>query len=271
MKHIVCFSGGKDSTALGLWANENLGEPGVDYIPLHEDTQWEAKSHGPYIDYANRVVFNGQLRFAKSSKYPGGFVQLVTDRHRVPSVKARFCTEELKTLPAIEFCKSLDDEVTVYMGHRKDESEARSVLCDVDFDDRYDANIRRPLLDWTVDDVFAIHRKYNVEPNPLYLMGVQRVGCFPCVMVQLRELKALLQWPEQWEEIKRRVYMIESVVGSSFFPPNYIPSRFQSGRTEDGKSFPWADDVFRYVEKTTEDQMPLLEKRACMSVYNLCE
>ena len=102
-------------------------------------------------------------------------------------------------------------------------------------------------------------------------MGVRRVGCFPCVMVQLRELKALVQWPEQWAEIRRRVLMVEAKIGTSFFPPNYIPKRFMTGRTDEGKIFPWGEDVFRYVEKTTEDQMPMLEQRSCMSVYNLCE
>lgn len=262
MKHIVCVSGGKDSTALSLWANETLGKAGVDWIPVHESTQWEAKGHFPYLEYLNRTVFDYSLEYCYSEKYPGGFVQLVTERGRVPSVKARFCTEELKTLPCIQFCKRLDDDVTVYMGHRRDESEARSVMCDVSFDDRYDAEIRKPLLDWSVEQVFAIHRKYGIEPNPLYKMGVHRVGCFPCVMVQLRELKALLQWPEQWDEIKSRVENIEKVVGSSFFPPNYIPRRFQTGRTEEGKSFPWCADVWKYVEGTTVDQMPMLEKRS---------
>lgn len=271
MIHVGCYSGGKDSTALMLWMAENLGEPGKDWIALHERTKWEADSHDPYVEYINKTVLLGTLKFCESKTYPGGFVQLVTERYRVPSVKARFCTEELKTIPAIEFCKTLNDEVTIYMGHRREESDQRAEMCAIDFDDRYDAHIRKPLLDWTVEQVFAIHRKYRIEPNPLYKMGVHRVGCFPCVMVQLRELKALMQWPEQWAELKQRVEGIEKTLGSSFFPPNYIPKRFQKGRTEEGKSFPWCADVWRYLEKTTEDQLPLLERRSCMSVYNLCE
>ena len=30
-----------------------------------------------------------------------------------------------------------------------------------------------------------------MKPNPLYLLGAGRVGCFPCVLVNHRELKAL--------------------------------------------------------------------------------
>lgn len=39
MKHVVCFSGGKDSTALVLWAKENLAE----FITVFCDTGWEHK------------------------------------------------------------------------------------------------------------------------------------------------------------------------------------------------------------------------------------
>lgn len=271
MKHIGCFSGGKDSTALMLWMRENIGEPGKDWIPLHEMTQWEHSGHFPYVEYVNRTALNYALQYCASEKYPKGFVQLVTERHRVPSVKARFCTEELKTNPAIEFCKALDDEVTVYMGHRREESAARAAMCFESFDDRYDATILRPLLEWSSADVFAIHKKHCIEPNPLYKMGVQRVGCFPCVMVQLRELKALSQWPQAWAELKANTENIEAALGSSFFPPNYIPKRFQTGCTEDGKSFPWCGDVWRYVESVDENQLPMFEPRSCMSVYNLCE
>lgn len=271
MKHIVCVSGGKDSTALALWANENLGQPGPDWTPVHELTHWEAKGHDAYMEYLNREVFDGHLLAVNSRKYPDGFVQLVVERGRVPSTKARFCTEELKTNPCAEYIRSLDDEVTVYLGHRAEESDARACMAEFSFDDRYDAHCRKPLLTWSARDVFAIATKYGIEANPLYKMGAARVGCFPCVMVQLRELKALAQYQEQWVEIKRRVLMVEQKVGSSFFPPNYIPKRFQTGRTEEGKSFPWGNDVFRYVEGTTENQMPLLERRSCMSVYNLCE
>lgn len=271
MKHIGCFSGGKDSTALMLWMRENIGVPGKDWIPLHEMTLWEFSGHFPYVEYINRAVLDYSLEYCTSKKYPSGFVQLVTERGRTPSVKARFCTEELKTEPAIAYCKSLNDEVTVYMGHRREESPKRALMCVEDFDDRYDAEIRRPLLDWTARDVFAIHKKHGIEPNPLYKMGVQRVGCFPCVMVQLRELKALSQWPKPWAELKANTQKIEDAIGKSFFPPNYIPKRFQTGRTEEGKSFTWCADVWHYIEGTTVDQMPMMEQRSCMSVYNLCE
>jgi hypothetical protein len=113
--------------------------------------------------------------------------------------------------------------------------------------------------------------KYDIKPNPLYLMGAGRVGCFPCVMINQRELKALLGF-EVGNELKRRVLEIEKQVGRSFFEPTYIPERFCTGfDVTSRKSFPWAQDVFRYIESVDADQLPLFPQRSCLSLYNLCE
>lgn len=87
-----------------------------------------------------------------------------------------------------------------------------------------------------------------------------------------RELKAYLADPEMAQELKARIYLLEQLCGRSFFQPTYIPERFCAGFDEKtGKRFPWADDVFRYIEATDENQLPMFAPRQCMSVYNRCE
>ena len=267
MKHIVCFSGGKDSTALVLWAKENLTE----FTTVFCDTGWEHPITYAYIEEINRTLLDGKLVTLKSEKYPQGFVQLCVEKGRVPSVRMRFCTDKLKTAPIIKWLKTIDDEATLYQGIRADESAARSRMAESCFDDNFDAEIRRPLLRWSAEDCFAMMRKHGVQPNPLYLMGAGRVGCFPCIMVNMRELKAYLNHPINGPMLKTRVLELERSVGGSFFSPGDVPERFCSGRTEEGKIFPWAQDVFRYIDSVNEDQLPLLPERSCMSVYNLCE
>ena len=56
-----------------------------------------------YVEEINRTVLVGTLVTLKSERYPGGFVQLATERNRIPSVRARFCTEELKIWPLHAF------------------------------------------------------------------------------------------------------------------------------------------------------------------------
>jgi hypothetical protein len=92
------------------------------------------------------------------------------------------------------------------------------------------------------------------------------------VLINQRELKAYLSDPELRDELKRRIYRLEELCGRTFFPPNYIPKRFHTGNDpKSGKTFCWADDVFKYVESVTMDQLPLLPASTCMSIYNLCE
>src|ERR1700675_2172947 len=72
MTHVICFSGGKDSTALVLWAKEHLGEPGKDWIAVFCDTGWEHPITYAYIEEINRTVLNGTLFIIKNKKhFPG--------------------------------------------------------------------------------------------------------------------------------------------------------------------------------------------------------
>lgn len=265
VKHIVCFSGGKDSTALVLWARENLPE----FTTVFCDTGWEHPITYAYVEEINRTLLGGSLVVLRSEKYPKGMRQLVELKGRVPSAKARFCTDNLKVQPMIVWLKTIDDEVTVYQGIRADESESRSKMLQSCWDDNYDAQVERPLLAWSAADCFALMAKYGVKPNPLYLLGAGRVGCFPCVLINHRELKAL---SANLPEVRERIAELETISGGTFFPPNYIPKRFHTGHDpKSGKTFCWAIDVFRYLDAVTEDQLPLLPARSCMSVYNLCE
>ena len=169
----------------------------------------------------------------------------------------------------ISWLKSIEDEITVYQGIRAEESVSRSRMPARQWSDDYDAWIERPLLTWTSAQCFALMTEKGIKPNPLYLLGASRVGCFPCVMVNQHELKALM---EKLPEIKTAITSLEAINDRSFFPPNYIPERFHTGfDTNSGKSFPKAEDVFRYIESVDEDQIPLFPVRSCMSVYNLCE
>ncbi len=272
MLRVIAYSTGKDSTALLCWARENFSASEI--IVTFDDTIWEHELTYGYLAQMRQHRVLADLRFERlvSQVYPGGMGALVQIKGRVPSAKARFCTSNLKVEPCMEFLRTLDDDYELYDGKRAQESEARAKLKPREWSDDYDCYVNHPLLHWTHEEVFAIAERWGIPPNPLYLKGAGRVGCFPCVLINQRELKAYLSDPEMAEELKARIYLLEMLCGRSFFEPTYIPERFCTGFDEaSGKSFPWADDVFRYIEKTDEDQLPLLPERKCMSIYNLCE
>lgn len=284
MKHIVSFSGGKDSTALILWAKENLES----FTAVYCDTKWEHPLTYIYLEEINNKLLDGKLVYISSKKYDG-FEDLSIKRKRVPSAKARFCTEELKIIPMVDYLKTIDGEKIVYQGIRADESIRRSQMADEGFDETYNCMVKRPLFRWTALDCFAIMQKHGVEPNPLYKMGARRVGCMPCVMVNKKELlQIIIRNPEVIEKIKA----LEDKLGSTFFPPQYIPDRFCSNFAmvtvpifdEDGNKteitkqekryYPTVDEVVKYMtDKNNKDQIDMFvsdEDDQCMSYYGLC-
>lgn len=290
-KNIVSFSGGKDSTALILWAKENLKE----FDTVWMDTGWEHPWTYSYVDYIDKELLNSELIRLKSSEYEG-FEDMSIKKKRVPSTKARFCTQKLKLEPLIAFFDTIRDEYEIhnYVGIRADESSARSKMKETVFDlDYYGCWIQRPLLKWTAQDVFDIIDKHGIEPNPLYKVGMNRVGCMPCIMNRHSDVRQII---ERFPEVIDRVRRLEEKLGRSFFPPNYIPdrycSRFQEHEVEVKKTiddpifgkrevtvtkkktswYPMIDDVVNYL-KNNPDQEEIFEPepQSCMSHYNICE
>lgn len=262
MTSIVSFSGGKDSTALILWAKENLDN----FITVYCDTGWESPITTEYINYINHSVLEDKLITLKSKKY-NGFKDLCIKKKRVPSVLARYCTEELKLKPMANYIQHLSD-VEVYVGVRADESIKRSKLPERSYADIYQCDIVRPLLKWSAEDVFKIHKRYGITPNPLYKVGMKRVGCFPCIMSSHLELVQIFKrFPEVIENIRE----IETAIGKSFFSAGTIPDKYCSGYdTKSEKYFPWIDDVKKYI--INENQIGLFDEgESCMSYYSICE
>jgi len=271
--HIIQFSGGKDSTALVLWAKEQ----GWPFVAVFFDTGWEHPLTYDYIQHINETVLGGKLVTAKSAKYPGGMRELVIKKQMVPNHRMRFCTEELKVLPFAAWMNEQDfDEATVYQGIRAQESSQRSKMTRRVWEPLYEAWIERPLFEWTHEQVFALMEERGVEPNPLYKLGAARVGCFPCIMsghAELRRVSGAL--PEVWT----RIAEIEgSLENRNWFPADCIPARFHSGRRTsragEAVTFPTHEDVRSYVMDADEQQIRLWYRcptSGCLSVYNLCE
>ncbi|MCQ4139208.1 phosphoadenosine phosphosulfate reductase family protein [Chryseobacterium sp. EO14] len=121
---ITPISGGKDSQAATLWAVEKFGLKSL--IGVFCDVKWEADETYLHIDYfTNKLGI--KFKVLKSKKYDG-MVDLAVKRGRFPSATARFCTEELKIFPMIDFILTLKDHIIVVDGIRADESSKRSKM-----------------------------------------------------------------------------------------------------------------------------------------------
>lgn len=273
---VAGFSGGKDSTAVILW----LREQGIEHRTVFCDTGWEHPITYEFVHELDAKL-GLNVEWLKSEKYPDGFEQMCVARKMVPGMRSRFCTEELKIFPLHRWIEAQEDDVTLYQGVRAQESLARSKMPRRVFENAAGGYwIERPLFDWTHEQVFEIHKRHGIEPNPLYKLGMTRVGCAPCIMVNKRELR---QWALRFPEIREKVEKLEAALAEvnpdgGFFRVDYIPSRFMQTRgmtTKDGRRMrvPTAGEVFDYVTEIDRQQLNLIDEppAQCLSVYNLCE
>lgn len=222
---------------------------------------------------------NKAKRRALSVMYPSGnpFLDLCMWKGRFPSRMAQFCTEELKRNMAVGFQLDLMESghrVISWQGVRRDESARRSNAKKAE---RVAPALRifRPIVEWTAAQVFELAASRSIQPNPLYLQGMGRVGCMPCINCQKDELRQIaMRWPAHLERVaewERKVSMC-SKRGFSTFMADAHGARDRREIFSDL-------NIWARVEwaKTTRGgkQFDLLaqldEPNACASAYGLCD
>jgi 3'-phosphoadenosine 5'-phosphosulfate sulfotransferase (PAPS reductase)/FAD synthetase len=314
--NIVSVSGGKDSTAMLLLAVErqpdNLSAVFADTGNEHPQTyeyirylsdqvlpiQWVKADFTEQIQrrremmqrvidgtHVNRGRYDWTPEIAQRALdylHPTGipFLDMCLVHGRFPSAKVRFCTKELKQqVITQQITKPLwdaGDAVISWQGVRADESVSRAALKEEeDVNQQY--TIYRPLLPWTAEQCFEMHKKHGIKHNPLYEQGMSRVGCMPCIHARKDELLEIgRRFPAEVDRIaewERLVRLVSKTSASSFFHAASMGVRSAMDVTEaehgvwariewaktahGGKQF----DMFRMVN----------DGPVCASVYGLCE
>jgi 3'-phosphoadenosine 5'-phosphosulfate sulfotransferase (PAPS reductase)/FAD synthetase len=312
--HVVSVSGGKDSAATAIMALETQPRDSLRFIFCdtgneHESTyEWlEYMAHHLGIEivtlraeFADKIERKRQYilehwpakgvppdaceRAAKAMVPSGNpFLDLCVWKGRFPSRRVQFCTEQLKTLPAVEYQLGLIDggqcdAVWSWQGVRMDESQARAARLHISghmcrsFEEQGAGVFNyRPILRWTAADVFEAHRIYGLTPNPLYSQGMTRVGCMPCINAGKDDV---LQISKRFPRHIERIAMWEAAVklaskrqDASFFPdPDrdaHLNKRGIYAVVEWSKTLRGGQliDMFRAFD----------EPKACESAYGLCE
>ena len=306
---VISMSGGKDSTALALLALEQ----GVDARFVFADTGHEHALTYEYILYIEKRLgikvhvvkadFSKQIEHKKNivlNKWvsdgavtqteaeeialllkPTGipFLDLCLWKGRFPSTKARFCSSELKHEPLNHFMIKLIKlgyEVESWQGVRADESFARRYLEVRDKGEIYD--IYRPILKWSADEVFAFHKKYNVEPNPLYKLGMGRVGCMPCIHARKGEISEISKrFPEEIARVARWEKLVAEVSkcgNSTFFHASTDPTIATKNNNEISVTTHGIDRIVDWSRTSRGGRQCQIEfepETLCSSMYGLCE
>ncbi|SFT72340.1 phosphoadenosine phosphosulfate reductase domain-containing protein [Paraburkholderia aspalathi] len=254
IQHLVNVSGGKDSAAVYLLALESgrpfravFADTGNEHELTYEFvSRLHERTGGPRVEVV-RADFSADL--ARHRAYvlrvwpklgmsdevvaeavalhePTGnpFLDLCVSKGRFPSTMARFCTQSLKASPIetqIVGPMLRDGPVLQWLGIRADESRHRATQPRFNHHES-GSMLWRPIFRWTVDDVWAMHRRHGLTPNPLYAMGMGRVGCMPCINCRKDELRAIAeQFPEHIDRIERWERVVAAANkrhAATFFP-----------------------------------------------------
>jgi 3'-phosphoadenosine 5'-phosphosulfate sulfotransferase (PAPS reductase)/FAD synthetase len=246
---------------------------GKDVLDL-EGVPKMVKCSGQKVRWSNKAK-----RRALSVLHPSGnvFLDLCLWKGRFPSRKAQFCTEELKRNMAVEFQMELMDQghtVVSWQGVRRDESENRR---NAKRFERVAPNlfIYRPIVEWTAQQAVDHATLNEIMSNPLYSMGMGRVGCFPCINAGKDELREMAR---RFPAHMQRISDWEILVGMA--SKRGFPTFFADGNDAKDRREIFADlNIWSRIEwsKTTRggQQYSLLndldESDGCSSSYGLCE
>lgn len=236
VQHLVSVSGGKDSTATYLRALEldrpfravfadtgNEHELTYEYVsrlaertggPVVEVVRADFTAglarHRAYIlaKWPEQGISDAIVQEAADLNTPTGnpYLDLCVLKGRFPSRKAQFCTEELKQIPItteVVLPMLKNGPVLQWLGIRADESASRAKQPRFN---RHDSGsyVWRPIFRWTVEDVWAQHRRHGLLPNPLYAKGFGRVGCMPCINCRKGEVRLIADlYPDHVARIRR--------------------------------------------------------------------
>jgi len=185
-KYLISVSGGKDSTALLHWVL-NLRDR-KDIVAFYCDTGWEHPDTYKYLDYLEGR-FNIKIERLKPAY---SFEELCIKEKMIPSFATKFCTRVLKMETSNKFVESFNGEVIVFTGVRRDESNNRSEEQSHKIVNK--TKYIQPLVYWSTQKVYDYLKDNDIKLNPLYKKGFSRVGCYPCIFANQKDIGALEKW-----------------------------------------------------------------------------
>lgn len=98
-----------------------------------------------------------------------GFFESVTQR--------KSCCEVRKVEP---LSRALAGKRAWITGMRRDQAATRATLSEQAWDDDHGLTKFNPLIDWSLDDIWAYVREHTVPYNALHDQGYPSIGCAPC-------------------------------------------------------------------------------------------
>jgi 3'-phosphoadenosine 5'-phosphosulfate sulfotransferase (PAPS reductase)/FAD synthetase len=263
--YLASISGGKDSAAMAL----HLKEQGIECRNVFFDTGWEnplvyeyiqttlTQSIGPIemiepplpeLDPEQEAL---AIKYENSLGHKSAFIRLTIRKGMFPSRKRRWCTDYLKIKTLKKLLRPMLEDGLLpvnTVGIRASESKARAKLPEREISTSLDCMVWRPIITWSTQDVIDIHTRHGLAPNPLYLKGADRVGCWPCIFSRKSEVRFMAETDQNRIDLVRD---LEADVGRLTLERYKRKGNYFSGAlpTFFGQNGPSGDDM------TTIDEM----------------
>jgi 3'-phosphoadenosine 5'-phosphosulfate sulfotransferase (PAPS reductase)/FAD synthetase len=196
MKHIVSYSGGKDSTLMLLLMIEK--DMPIDDI-IFADTGMEFQELYDYIEKIEGVIGRKITRLKPKKTWDDVFFHKKESGKAIGQIAAFPITmacemnRDLKKRPIKNYYRSIKDDYTVYIGIARNEPERYG---------RLKPNEKAPLYEWGIDENFVIQElKRRGLHNPLY-DTFDRLGCYTCPNMNLKELRLMRKrYPKEYSKL----------------------------------------------------------------------
>lgn len=198
---VVNTSAGKDSQAMLDLIVELATAAGVAdrIVAVHCDlgrVEWQGT-----LELAAEQAAHYGVRFEVVRRELGDLLDQVEARGMFPSSQARYCTSDQKTSQVKKLLTRLTAEagdlgrpvrILNCLGLRAQESTERAkkaaVLQDSATNGKRDVVRWHPILDWTVDQVWARIAAAGTRVHPAYALGMTRLSCAFCVFASRGDL-----------------------------------------------------------------------------------
>lgn len=180
---LVSFSSGKDSLTCLRWALET----GKRVRVIQTDTGNEPPDTPDYNREVERAL-GVSIEVYQRSEHT--FAAIVRRRGMWPIPSRCLVSSTTKRDDFAWYLNQTNtpENALVILGQRASESKKRADLPDFSPITRAGRACYRPILDWSLDDVFTFLSNQGLKAHPAYANGRKRVGCVWCVNSQHDDL-----------------------------------------------------------------------------------